>query len=378
MTRVAFFAHRLAPTDPTGLVRYTVELVRALAPLSVDGQPTEWLVCSTREQTSPDWLPAGVTACVVPGPRRLVRLSWATIRWPRFESLTRGVDLLHVTTPVVPVPTTAPLVVTIHDLLPLHHPEWYTRRERWLGGATFAHAARVAAAVITPSKVVADDVAATLGVGPERVTVVPEGVDHSFAARVPAEVIDATCRRLGVVPGRFLLFIGAIGPRKNLPVVLEALATVRPRHPDLQLLAVGPISAQSTPTLDQAQALGFDRDRCFPGFVADADLRAVLAGARALVHPASYEGFGLTPLEAMAAGTAVISSDAGSLPEVVGDAGLRVPPDDPTAWAEAIDRIAGDDGLRADLIAAGRARAAQFTWERAAAETLTVYRRVLR
>ena len=375
--RVVLFSHRLADTSPTGILRYNAELVKALATTQTNGVPLRYEVCSTREDRRPGWVPAAMGVRDVRGPRRVVHLSWATLRAPTIERLSGPIDLLHVTTPVVPVPTRAPLVVTIHDLLPLHHPEWYLPRERWLNGSIFAQAAREAAAIIAPSQVVADDIVTTLRVDKSRVTVIAEGVDQTLLQPPPPAAVADACARYGVEVRSFVLFVGAVGPRKNVGTVLEAVAASRAEHPRLRLLAVGPLSEASAPTMQHAARLGFDEVATFPGFVSDDDLRLLLAGALALVHPATYEGFGLTPLEAMAAGTPVISSDAGSLPEVVGDAGLLVGPANSEAWAYAITRVAADQDLRDQLIEAGRARACMFTWSRAAERTAAVYRRCL-
>ena len=374
--RIVLFSHRLADASPTGILRYNAELVKALAQEGED-RSLRYEVCSTAEAADPKWVPPSVGVRRVPGSRRLVHLAWATGRLPTLERLSGPLDLLHITTPVVPVPTRAPLVVTIHDLLPLHHPEWYLPREKWLNGKTFAQAAREAAAIITPSTVVAADVAETLHVDRSRITIIPEGVDQALLHEPSQEAVAAGCAKYGVQPRRFVLFVGAVGPRKNVGILLDALAALRPDLSDLRLLAIGPLSEASAPTREHARRLGFDDTATFPGFVPDQDMRLLMAGSLALVHPANYEGFGLTPLEAMAVGTPAISSNAGSLPEVVGDAGILLDPNDPTAWTQAIAQVASDDALRARLVAAGRARARTFTWARAAEQTAALYRRCL-
>jgi glycosyltransferase involved in cell wall biosynthesis len=183
------------------------------------------------------------------------------------------------------------------------------------------------------------------------------------------------CARHGLTPGRFILAVGEIGPRKNLAVLVQAVPRLAPdQRPTLVLVGGDGQDAAAVHALP-AQ-LGVAECVRATGRVDDETLVALLHGARALVHPALYEGFGLTPLEAMSAGTAVIASDAGSLPEVVGDAGLLVGPRDVDGWADAIARVVTDDDVTDRMVAAGRQRAAAFTWAAAARATWQVYDRV--
>jgi glycosyltransferase involved in cell wall biosynthesis len=368
--RVALYLYRFGIANPTGVQRYAQEMARALPAAAPTGQPVE--VWAGRDAHASR--PVDVDVHHPPVPRRLLHLSWAAVRAPRLDRFTGPVALVHSLSPVTPVPTRAPLVVTIHDLLPLHRPDWYARGPRWSNIRAFRHAADNAAAIITPSRAVADDVAARLGVEPDRLTVVPEGVDPAFAVSDPATV-TAVCARHGLTPGRFILAVGEIGPRKNLAVLVQAVARLAPdQRPTLVLVGGDGQDAAAVHALP-AQ-LGVAECVRATGRVDDETLVALLHGARALVHPALYEGFGLTPLEAMSAGTAVIASDAGSLPEVVGDAGLLVGPRDVDGWADAIARVVTDDDVTDRMVAAGRQRAAAFTWAAAARATWQVYDRV--
>jgi glycosyltransferase involved in cell wall biosynthesis len=142
-------------------------------------------------------------------------------------------------------------------------------------------------------------------------------------------------------------------------------------------VAAGPPGLGSDDTIQLVRRLGLEDSVRFTGYIDHEDLAPLIAGAAGLVHPAADEGFGMVPLEGMACGIPTAVSNAGALPEVVGDAALLIDPHDSTQWADAIARLLGDDGLRADLIERGRARAQLFTWPRAALETIAVHREVL-
>jgi glycosyltransferase involved in cell wall biosynthesis len=311
--------------------------------------------------------------------RRLLHLSWAALHAPPFEAVAGRCDVVHALAPVVPLPTRrAPLVVTVHDLLPLQHPEWYARGPRWGVVRALRHAADHATRIITPSKRVRSDLAEILGVGPERVDVVPEGVGGAFTGEVEAIALTSVLGRLGLEHGGYAVCVGEIGPRKNLPTLFRALARLRTAgEPVPRLVVVGGDGMDAGTVRALPARLGVEDRVVFTGRLPDETLAAVVQGARVLVHASSFEGFGLTPLEAMAAGTAVVVSDAGSLPEVVGDAGLLVDPLDVDGWAAALRRVMTDDDWVATAVVAGRARAAGFTWLAAAEQTWAVYDRVL-
>ena len=215
-----------------------------------------------------------------------------------------------------------------------------------------------------------DDIVKYLGVEPDRVAVVPLAVDPSLRP-LPRDEIDAALAPLGLAHGTYLLFLGTIEPRKNVGRLLDAVIAAGPE--------VGPLVL--------AGGLGWGNDELRPriadltkrgrvraiGYVSEALRASLLGGARALVYPSLYEGFGLPPLEAMACGTPVVTSGVSSLPEVVGDAALLVNPLDVDQLAGAIERLWHDEPLRADLRARGLARSQQFTWERTARLTLDVY-----
>jgi alpha-1,3-rhamnosyl/mannosyltransferase len=352
------YIHRLVESA-TGVQRYAVELAAGLAALD----RIDVTLLTGADET--EGRAASVPVTVLAGNGRRRHLQWALLHRPRLERLVSGYDVVHLVTPAFPLPTRAPLVVTVHDLLPFEHPEWYERGPRWAFGRAISYAADHAAKIIVPSGVVGRQVVELVGVEPGRVVVVPEGVSELAA---PGGTVGSP-RSSKDRP--YLLAVGALIERKNLTVVIDALATLDPlASPDLLIVGDGEHRA----ALEQAiEGRGLAPRIRLLGRVSDEALAGLLSGALGLVHPALFEGFGLTTVEAMRAGVPVLASTAGSLPEVVGDAGVLIDPRDSDAWAAAIQRLTSDEDWRRDLVVRGSERAADFTWERAARLTAEVY-----
>lgn len=373
MSSVLLWTHRLAGAEGrTGVGRYVVELTRALA-AEPGAAGLSYELCAGVEREQADWIPAGVGVRRMKGNRRLVHLAWAAVGRPPIERLAGPADLVHAMAPSFPLPARAPRVVTIHDLFPLEHPEWSGRAAGWANRRGMRWAFAEADHIVTVSAHVRDKILGH-GVEPGRVTVCHEGIADRFGTPVPDATRDAVLADLGVTAGRYVLAVGVVSNRKDLPTVVDAVTRL---PPPLDLVVAGPPG-------DGQEALlaAVERHRAggrvrVAGFVRDEALRALIGSALALVHPSLDEGFGFTPLEAMAAGTPAIVAASGSLPEVVGDAAVVVPAGDPEAWAAAIDGLRADPDRVAGLVAAGRARAAGFTWARTAAATAAVHRAVL-
>jgi glycosyltransferase involved in cell wall biosynthesis len=280
-------------------------------------------------------------------------------------------DLVHCLHFPTPVPATHPLVVTLHDLTPLVVPSTMPSPiKRAVYWAWNARAVSVADRVLANSRHTASDIARMFAVAGPKLRVVLESAD-GFANGPVGEIPK------GLVPAGlpYLLSMGNTKPHKDLPTLLRAFARVAPAWPDLHLLLVGvevPGFVASVLVGDQAA----DRVK-FTGRVGDDALRALYRGAALFALPSRYEGFGLPPLEAMAFGTPVVCSNAASLPEVVGDAALVFPAGDVGALSDALSLVLGDSSTRERLSHAGPARAAQFTWERTAAETVATYHEAL-
>ena len=232
-----------------------------------------------------------------------------------------------------------------------------------------------AAAVITDSAVTREDVMARYGLPAGRVHVAHLGLHPRFAPQ-PPKVITALCERLGLCRP-YVLYLGGIDARKDVPGLLRAWSAVReiPGEP-MELVIAGRVQGASDfPALAAvARELDVEASVRYPGHVPDEDLPALYAGARVFAFPSRYEGFGFPPLEAMACGTPVVSTDGGSLREVLGDAALVVPAGDHDAFTRALARALGDEALRHDLAWRGPVHAARFTWERTAELTVAAYR----
>lgn len=370
---VVLFGHRMAGAEPTGVGRHAAELVQALASAA---HPEVRYRTATLREAPPTWLPVGVEHLLVPGPRRPVALAWTAAGRPRLERLVTPVDLVHTLLTWVPVPTRRPLVATIHDLIFLRHPEWYERGERGRYRRALGQVATEADAIVTGSHFVAEDIRSSLGVERSRVHVIHHGVPLAFTARPQPSSLAAVCAEHGLDAGGYLLGVGALSHRKNISIVARALAQLPPTG-GVELVLAGPEGAGADEVRAELERLGVSGRTRFTGFVPDLELVALMAGACALVHASSDEGFGYPPLEAMALGTPVIAAAAGSIPEIVGDGGVLLDLGDTEAWAGAITRLRTDRQHRETLVAAGRARAASFTADREAEAVVALHRTLL-
>ncbi len=282
-------------------------------------------------------------------------------------------DLFHATDHVLPPLRHTPSVFTVHDLAFLAHPETHLRSNRTYLAAMMPRYVATATVVIADSEATRRDVLARYQVAPDKVRVVPLGVEPTFAPVPPPEARALVAARYGLT-APYLLFVGTLEPRKNLRGLVAAYRALLQRHDDAPDLTVAGAEGWRYDDLYRlVQQEGLSARVRFLGRVADADLPALYSAAAAFAYPSLYEGFGLPPLEALACGTPVVCSDRSSLPEVVGDAALLVDPTDAAALARALARLLDDEALRRLLRARGLARAAQFTWARTAAETLAAY-----
>lgn len=326
----------------TGIGRYTAAMARELAQRG--DLRVRAVTFTVRGWRTPG--PDGVSARGLPVPARVLRACWLRAPAPPVSPPAGRTDIVHATNSVLPPTSRAAGVVTVHDLAFLDDP---TGLERDLPGLVERSVHR-AAAVCVPTRAVGEALRDRLAVSGDRVHVTPLGVDPGwFDARPP----DAALRhRLGLPPA-YLLFVGADGPRKGLPTLLKAHEHAADLPP---LVLAGPGVATT-------------HDRVIKtGYLDEADLRSVVAGAAALVLPSREEGFGLPVLEAMACGVPVVCSDVPALREVAGGRAVHVPVDDPDALIEAL-RTVGDD--QADQ---RRAHARNFTWRACADATVEAYR----
>ncbi|HKR49763.1 MAG TPA: glycosyltransferase family 1 protein [Pseudonocardiaceae bacterium] len=340
----------------SGIGRYTAALLRELAGRS-DVDVTVTAFTARGQVALRAAVPAGVRVRGGPVPARALRKLWQCWGWPPTELLATSADVLHATNFVLPPSKRARGVVTVHDLAFLDHPDQLAPEQRDLPDLVARSVAR-AAVVCTPSAAVAQQVANRLGIPAQRIVVTPLGVDRSWSnATAPTEALRT---ELGLPP-RYLLFVGAAQPRKGVDVLLEAHASQPGLAP---LVLAGP--AGWGPTLTASPRVHT------MGYLDDADLRCVVAGATALVLPSRDEGFGLPVLEAMATGVPVVCSDLPALREIGGGLATLVPLEDPAALAAALAAVT-DAGGDPGGAAARRAHAARYTWQACAQATVRAY-----
>ncbi|MEE8390878.1 MAG: glycosyltransferase family 1 protein [Anaerolineae bacterium] len=293
-----------------------------------------------------------------------------------------GVDVAHVPYWASPLDPSAPTVVTIHDLIPLLLREYRGGPLVRLYTALVSTTAQNAALVLTDSEASRRDIVAHLGLSDERVRVVYLAASDQYVA-IPSPD-DATVRARYGLPERYVLYLGGFDVRKNVATVLGTYRWAGPLiGEECPLVIAGRLPERDTPFTPDPRRLAQEQgiDERFVRFIdspTEADKPTLYRGAVAFVFPSRYEGFGLPPLEALACGTPVVGSDVSSIPEVVGNAGVLLPPDDAEGMAGALIQLATDDDFRAELSRRALLQAARFSWERAARETLTAYRDVMR
>lgn len=312
----------------------------------------------------------------LPISEKALNLIWHHLSLPLpVDLFLRGLDVFHFPDFTLPPVRKASTVLTVHDLSFLMYPECADEGLRsYLERAVPQSLAR-ADYVLADSENTLNDLICLLDVPPERAEVVYCGVDSHF--RPAPEGMRLAARARYGLDFRFILTVGVIEPRKNLATLLKAFSLLKGRPGFAHRLVVaGKPGWLYESIYRQVEALALESDVVFLGYVPDEDLPALYSLADAFAYPSLYEGFGLPPLEAMACGTPVVCSDASSLPEVVGEAALKVNALDADGLAQALTRVLEDEELREKLRALGRRRVSQFTWEATARRLLDVYERV--
>ena len=296
-------------------------------------------------------------------PLRVLRPAWRYLGWPRAETFVGPVQVVH-SLALTAVPSRLPRVATVHDVLPLIHPELYPPGTEDAQRKELTSAAQ-ADVIVATCESTADEIARVAPFPRERIVVAPLGV----TGLPPADGHAAP-------EAPYLLAVGAMTPRKGLDVLAEAVTRVGPSCP--RILVAGPDYWKA----DETRRAIAEADRYgkfeLLGPVDDGSLAALYSGARAVCFPSRAEGFGLPCLEAMAAGAPLVASDLPPVREVVGSAAELVPPGDPDALAEAIARLLAEEDRRRILVDRGRERASRFTWRRTAEDTVRAYRTALR
>ena len=355
-----------------GLGRYAESMARSLAPLL----PDELALFYNREKGIEPL--AGLETL----PSRTVALGykpWRMLVWAGqlgrvgLNRLVPDAGLFHATEHLLPPLRGVPTVLTVHDLIFRHLPQHHKRLNRWYLNLTLPLYCRRADHVIAVSEYTRGDLIVAYGLPPDKITVILEAADPRFAPQ-PVEMVSLVRTRYQL-PERYLLYVGTLEPRKNLTRLLAAWEPLY-RTGDAPPLVIagkrGWFYREFFAALERSPA----REAVLlPGYIAEADLPALYAGADAFLFPSLYEGFGLPVLEAMACGTPVICSNSTSVPEVAGNAAIQIDALEVDALTDALRRVLEDKNLGEEMRVEGLAQAARFSWERAASETLAVYRK---
>jgi len=369
-------------------MRICVDIQPALSQRAGIGRYTKYLVQHLGEFAGPDELSVfcfdfnrrGLDFAV-PGarlrsvrwcPGRVAQQAWKRLNWPPYDWFAGRADAYHFPNFTIPPLSRGKRLVTVHDMSFARHPDFAEPKNLRYLSAAIRRTVEKADAILTDSRFSAAEIAELLNVPSDRLFPIHLGVAPEYR-RPPLDDISETRRALGL--GRpYLLTVGTIEPRKNLPLLVEAFERLDDFDGDLVIAGMAgwkfePILARihASPKAARIRRLSY---------VPDERLAGLYAGAEAFAIASFYEGFGLPPLEAMACGTPVVSSRGGSLPEILGTAALLVEDFDAGAWAAALGRILTDTALRERLAADGVRRAAGFTWKETARKTWDVYRQV--
>lgn len=312
----------------------------------------------------------------MPTHKPIARIVWEQFVQP-FTLRHERIELLHGLAFAGPLAISIPWVVTVYDLSFMRYPQSFNTANRVYLTWAVRNSLRRANRVIAISESTRRDLISIFGAKPDLVTVVYCGADPAFAPSNNHAEVEALRARRGL-PDRFILHVGTIEPRKNIARLVRAFARAKraARLPH-KLVLIGARGWKYTEVDRTIEQENMQDEVIFAGYVPQDELPLWYRAADLFAYPSIYEGFGMPPLDAMASGIPVITSNAASLPEVVGDAALQVAPDDEGALADALVRAVTDRALREQMIARGLAQAAQFSWTRAARETADIYRTVL-
>jgi glycosyltransferase involved in cell wall biosynthesis len=382
--RVALNLEQLLNRPPGGIGRYTAELARLLPVPHDNSEPIDIVPFVARHGRAPIERALGAFGLSDMEPVRLMLPrpvlydTWHLLGFPPLGTLhrqLRDIDLVHAPSLAVPPRSGVPLIVTVHDAAALVFPEAYPRRGRWFHARGSLTAARRADLIIAPTIAAAEEISSRTPIPRERIRVIPHGVTQR---NVGDGLVTATRATLGIGDAPYVLWVGTLEPRKNVPMLVEAFrAVVAERDLPHRLVLVGPRGWLDADSAVSAQAEQLGSRLLMTGPVRADRLVALYRGADLFTFPSLHEGFGLPVLEAMAQSTAVVCADIPVLHEVGGDAARFAAPGDPDAWAQVIIELLRDEDARGQLARAGRVRAASFTWERCVDRTRAVYRDVL-
>ncbi len=355
-----------------GINSYIYNLLRCLPDAGKEHRYTVFLADQEAQQAFPK-MKTKITSLPTVNP--LVRVFWEQAVQP-VQLLREGIDLLHSLAFVQPIFLPCEGIITIYDLSFILFPQRiHPLRRLYLRWGT-QYSARKAQGIIAISGSTGQDITRLLGVPETKVYVVPCGVDEGFQPIDDKRVLDEFRKRQHL-PAQMILFVGTVEPRKNLVTLLKGYALLRKHILPPSLVIAGAKGWHHQEVFSAVEELGLQGHVIFPGYIPQEELPLWYNAAEFFVYPSLYEGFGLPPLEAMSCGTPVITSNTSSFPEVVGDAGILVNPNSAQDIAEAMQRLLSHDSLRADMRRKGLDRSKEFSWQRAAQETVKVYEQAM-
>lgn len=357
------------PREKGGVAYYLLELVAALA--RVDDVNRYVLLAQEEQRAELASRAPGFEQCFFRLPYRPLRLAWEQVRLPAIAARL-DLDVLHsphYTRPLAPLPCAS--VVGIMDMTLFLLPHQHVWAKRLFFRRMVPASVRRADRVIAISASTKCDLQVELGVAADRIDVTPLAVGRDYRPDIPADRINAVRRRYDLPP-EFILYVGRLEPRKNLPRLLDAYRMLLERAPEAPLLVLAGAPGWHGGALNARLAQLGARVRPL-GYVPEEALPALYAAATAFVYPSLYEGFGLPVLEALSCGVPTITSAISSMPEVAGDAAVLVDPTDTAALAAAMQRLIQDRNLQQDLRVRGPRRAAGFSWARTATLTVETY-----
>jgi glycosyltransferase involved in cell wall biosynthesis len=358
------------PENPVGAGIYIIQLIRALDKLNkehelvifahpmgrslIDIQPSPTLEWVDVKEKSP-----------------AMRLLWEQTRLPILAKR-QGIDLLHSLHYTSPLALPCKSIVTFHDMTFFLFPELHTRVKKHFFPFAIRMSAQRAEKLIAVSESTRRDSMCILNIPPEKIITAPNGISQKFHPISNQEKLEE-CRRKFNLQGEFILYVGLLEPRKNLPLLLTAYKKLNQVTDPPPLVIVGRKGWGQEEIERQLDELDIAERVHFTGYVPDSDLPIVYNLATVFVYPSIYEGFGFPPLEAMACGTPVITTAVSSMPDHVGKAGILVPPNDEETLVQAMKLIIEDKALQKQLSIEGRQQAKKFTWEQTAKITLEIY-----
>jgi glycosyltransferase involved in cell wall biosynthesis len=365
---IGFDATPLQIARHSGVGNYTAQLLTAL----IDrGDERQYALLANRALNGET--PPGTLGQV--GRRFPNRSAWLQLALPRDLAAVQP-DVCHFTNSLAPLRAPCPVVITLHDMSLFVHARLHPLKSQLFVRPIIPAVAHRAAAIITVSRHAKREIVAGLRVGPDKVHVIYEAAAPQYHVITNAAELERVRQRYNLQKP-FVLYVGTIEPRKNLTRLVAAFARARRLRPDLELILAGQLGWQYASLLKAIEALNLGSAVRRLGYVPDEDLPALYNLARLLAFPSLYEGFGLPVVEAMACGTPVLTSNGSSLAEIAAGASCLIDPLDVGDIAQGLVNLATDDDLHARLRAAGLARSAQFSWQRAAEETVRVYDAVI-